>query len=336
MTEADVRRNGAVLLGKSFTCDAHADRPVRFISHAHGDHLLHMERSRAECTHVLATPETRDIIAVLRGRKIAECMTPLPFEETWSFEGETLTLFPAGHIAGSAQALLETEDGRRIVYTGDIKHPPAPALTADTLIIEGTYGHPRHTRKFKEVVVMDFLNLVENSLRIGPVHVFGYHGKLQEVAQILHGNGVTVPILASKKIYDLLMVCRNHGMVLGGILQSGSEEGKRCEREARYIRLYHMGAQKWVQSGATRIILSGWQFDFSCKKIDPMTYQVALSDHSDFEQLLAYIDASRPEQVIVDGYRARDGHIFAGEITRRMGIPARSLPERKENSQLTR
>jgi putative mRNA 3-end processing factor len=260
---------------------------------------------------------------------MADAVTPLAFDEAWEFDGETLTFVPAHHIAGSSQAAVTTRDGRRIVYTGDIKHPPAPAISSDILIIEGTYGQPRHTRRFKDFVINDFLNLLRETLKMGSVHIFGYHGKLQEVAQLINKNGISVPILASKKIHDLLLVCAKHGMSVGSVIQSGSEEGKLLERTERHIRLYHMGAGKYVKPGTVRIILSGWQFDTSCKKLDGLTYQVALSDHSDFEQLLAYIDISRPAEVIIDGYRARDGHLFAAEITNRLGIPARSLPEKR-------
>ena len=42
------------------------------------------------------------------------------FNEPWSDGEHTLTLFPAGHVLGSAQLLIEGERGR-FVYTGDFK-----------------------------------------------------------------------------------------------------------------------------------------------------------------------------------------------------------------------
>ena len=56
-----------------------------------------------------------------------------------------VTLLPAGHIFGSAQFFLRTEDGS-LLYTGDFKlrpgqsAEPAEWTTADTLIMETTYG----------------------------------------------------------------------------------------------------------------------------------------------------------------------------------------------------
>ena len=75
-----------------------------------------------------------------------------------------------------------------------------------------------------------------------------------------------------------------------------------------------------------KVILSGWQFDAACKRIAPDTWQVALSDHCDFEQLLEYVRGSRPELVITDGYRCGEAHTFAGEVSRRLGIRATAMP----------
>ena len=67
----------------------------------------------------------------------------------------TLTLCHAGHILGSAWALLELADGRRsctIASSGDLGRPahpllrpPAPFTGADVLLIESTYGDRRHS-----------------------------------------------------------------------------------------------------------------------------------------------------------------------------------------------
>ena len=50
-------------------------------------------------------------------RRRADRIHPLPYESPYEFEGERITLFPACHIIGSAQILIETEEGKRIVST---------------------------------------------------------------------------------------------------------------------------------------------------------------------------------------------------------------------------
>ncbi|MFI6559421.1 MBL fold metallo-hydrolase RNA specificity domain-containing protein [Streptomyces sp. NPDC050534] len=65
--------------------------------------------------------------------------------------GTTVTLYPAGHILGSAWARLTLEDGRTLAVSGDLGRPGHPLLRpaepfsgADVLLVESTYGNRRH------------------------------------------------------------------------------------------------------------------------------------------------------------------------------------------------
>ncbi len=66
-----------------------------------------------------------------------------------SVHGLDLMLLPAGHIFGSAQLFLETDQGS-LLYTGDFKLRPGRSAEqaewrqAETLIMETTYGLPRY------------------------------------------------------------------------------------------------------------------------------------------------------------------------------------------------
>jgi putative mRNA 3-end processing factor len=319
---ASVSSGGAVLLGRTLACDAHAQRPLRLVSHIHADHLYNLAASLRECRKVLATPLTKDLLAVLRGRRRARLIQALPYEETFEWQSERLQLFPAGHIAGSAQALLTTADGVRIGYTGDIKSPPAPVLRADVLVTEATYGDPSHVRAFRDRVEECFLELVRERLRQGPVRLVGYHGKLQEAAGILHRGGIDVPLLAPDRIFALLEVCRAHGLPLGSVFKQGSAEAEQA-RGGPHISLQHASVPGFAEN---RIVLSGWQFDEPCQRVAGSTFRVALSDHSDFEQLLAYVAASRARLVITDAFRSQAAGVFAAEVRRRLGVKAVALP----------
>ena len=321
---ASVTAGGAVLLGATLTCDAHGPRPVRLLSHIHADHLHHLAASLRECEAVLATPLTRALLAVLKGRRKADRIRPLAYGELFTRAGERLELYPAGHIAGSAQALLTTACGVRVAYTGDIKSPPAPVLQAEVLVTEATYGDPAHVRPFRDEVEDQFLELVRERLAHGPVCLVGYHGKLQEAAGILHRRGFTEPILAPERVFELLEVCRAHGLPLGTVFKQGSAEGEAARRGA-HLSLRHTSVLGLTEE-PSRILLSGWQFDVPCRRVAGGTYRVALSDHSDFEQLLAYTAASGAHLVIVDGFRSRSASLFAAEVERRLGVRALAMP----------
>jgi putative mRNA 3-end processing factor len=320
---ASVTAGGAVLLGATLTCDAHGPRPVRLVTHIHADHLHGLAGSLRECEAVLATPLTRDLLAVLKGRRKAARLRSLPYGQIFERQGERLELFPAGHIAGSAQALL-TAGGMRIGYTGDLKSPPAPVLQAEVLVTEATYGDPAHVRPFRGEVEGRFLELMRELLRHGPVCIVGYHGKLQEAAGILHRGGIGEPILAPERVYEALEVCREYGLPLGTVLRQDGPEAQ-AARGGAYIRLRHT-AGRGLTEEPSRILLTGWQFDSACRQVAGGTYQVALSDHCDFNELMAYVEASGARLVIADGFRAQAAGIFAAEVQRRLGVRALAMP----------
>jgi putative mRNA 3-end processing factor len=305
--EVDIADNGAILLGEQFVCEAHHPRPVRIITHAHADHMLHIKTSLNASEKVIATPITRD------------------YGQTFEYGGEKVTLFPAFHIPGSAQVLLENGEKSRILYTGDFRYPGAKIIETDILVTEATYGNPECVRDFADTVGSELIQLVKQRIEEGPVYIFGYYGKVQEVVKILNESDVDFPILVPEKIFQILNVCQKHGSVLKDYYLSKSKTGEEIRR-SRHIGVYHMGASRWVGQDGVRVVLSGWQFDVPCKQIGERKYQVALSDHADFKHLIEYIEQVRPRLVVTDGYRARDASLLALEIQNRLGIHAVSLP----------
>lgn len=306
-------------------CDAHTIRPIRVITHAHSDHISGIKESLSQCQWVIATQITKELIGVLKGRETGDLIRALDYQAPFNYRDERLTLYPADHIIGSAQVLVEDAQGERVVYTGDFKLPGATIIPSDILVMEATYGNPRHVRWFKEVIEAEFVNLVKNSLRERSVYIFGYHGKLQEVIRILNDFNVGVPIVVPPRILEIIRICNNHGMELRNCFSSKSEEGVKI-RKSTHIGVYHMGASRWVGREAVRIFLSGWQFDLPCKRVGEHEYRVALSDHSDFEQLIEYVEKSRPNLVITDNHRVGDAPALAREIKNRLGIEAIPMP----------
>ncbi len=70
------------------------------------------------------------------------------------------------------------------------------------------------------------VNLVEKGLRTGSVYVFSYHGKLQEVMQILHDASVEVPFVMPENVYNISRVCEKHNMSFGELVLRSQKEGK--------------------------------------------------------------------------------------------------------------
>jgi len=330
--KAMVTQRGAILLGNSVACDAFDEnRPLRVVTHAHSDHLVGLKRSLRNCEKVLMTAATRDLTEVING-SLALTEDPvetLDYGKAIQYNDERVTLVKADHILGAAQVLVEDASGNRIAYTGDFRLDGTPVLDCDMLVMEATYGNPMCRRPFELDVRELLVSMVEKKLRDGAVYVFGFHGKLQEVMQILHSADVSVPFVMPERVFHVSKVCERHGMQLGCLTLSTAKEGREMlDGNLPCVAFYHMNSRGNVGLDGSRICVSGWEFHSPCRQIGDKEYLVALSDHSDFDGLIEYVRRSKPKQVVTDNYRVSNGETLAKEIRRRLGIPAVAMPKK--------
>jgi putative mRNA 3-end processing factor len=328
--KASVTERGAVLLGDSVACDAFdADSPLRVVTHAHADHLVGLRRSLKSCEKVLMTAATRDLVEVMNGSLALNdgSVEALDYGETIEYGDERVTLVKADHILGAAQVLVEDAVGNRVAYTGDFRLDGTPVLDCDVLVVEATYGSPLCRRSFEVDVRELLVSMVEKRLREGSVYVFGYHGKLQEIMQILHGADVSVPFVMPERVFRVSKVCERHGMRLGSLTPATDKEGKELlDGNLPCVAFYHMNARNSVGLNGSRICVSGWEFHSPCRQIGEREHLVALSDHSDFDGLIEYVRRSKPKRVVTDNFRVSHGATLAREISRHLGIPAVAMP----------
>ncbi|MFP3985046.1 MAG: MBL fold metallo-hydrolase [Candidatus Bathyarchaeia archaeon] len=330
LLKANVTEKGAILLGKHVACDAFEQtRALRVVTHAHADHMAGLQRSLKKCDMVVMTAATRDLIEVLRGPRFfrKEKVRAVGYGETLTYNDERLTLYKVDHILGAAQVLVEDADGVRILYTGDFRIADTPVIQSDILVIEATYGNPWRTRNFGDEAKHMLVSIVEKGLREGPVYVFGYHGKLQELMQILHEARIKAPFVMPEKILHVTEIHQKHGIrICRPLFSSKHAIQSTLQREMEYVAFYHMNWRKKVGLDGFRICASGWEFNSPCRQTGEKEYTVALSDHSDFKGLLEYVRQSRPKLVITDNYRAGDAEALAKEITKQLGVKAEALP----------
>jgi putative mRNA 3-end processing factor len=328
---ARVTKSGAVLLGDSVACDAFdGSRPLRIVTHAHADHLGGLRSSLRFCEKVLMTKATRDLSETLNVSlklKDAAAVKTLEYGKAIKYGDEKISLIKADHILGAAQVLVEDAGGIRIVWTGDFRLDGTPVVDCDVLVVEATYGSPSCRRNFDVDVRELLVSMIEKRLRGGAVYVFGYHGKLQEVMQLLRDADVSVPFVMPERVYHVTKVCEQHGMRLGCLSLSTDKEGNELlDGNLPCVAFYHMNSRQHVGLRNARICVSGWEFHSPCRQIGDREHLVALSDHSDFDGLIEYVKRSRAKQVITDNYRVSHGDILAKEISKRLGISAVAMP----------
>ncbi len=328
--KATITQKGAVLLGKNVACDAFEEtRPIRVVTHAHADHMIGLNQSLKTCEKVLMTKATKDMIDVLRGPLflMGGFVQTLEFDKPIQHEEEWITFFHSDHILGAAQVLVEDAEGSKIVFTGDFRLDETPVIEADILVMEATYGNPACRRSFNQDIETLLIAKVNEGVKKGPVYIFGYHGKLQEVMQILHKSGIKAPFIMPERVLHVSRACEQHGMRFGRLLLSEEREAKELlEKKSPCVAFYHMNAKGKVGLENFRIIISGWEFHTACREINSKEYVIALSDHSDFDGLMEYVRRSKPKIVITDNYREGHAETLAREIHRRFGISATALP----------
>jgi len=249
----------------------------------------------------------------------------LPFGETRTLRGIDITLYPSGHLLGSAQALVAV-DGRHLLYSGDFKmqgNQAAEAIEvpqAEILIMETTFGHPRyafppHGAIFEQITAWCDTCLLEG---LTPV-LLGYSlGKGQEILAGLRGRGYRVLVHGS--MYEMTRIAEEFGVDFPPYERWTPGEGDGC------VVLCPPHLRKWIVGKlppCRTAIVSGWALDPSARYRYGTDTAFCLSDHADFGDLLTYVERVQPQRIYtVHGY-ASD---FAGELRRR-GYDAGALDE---------
>jgi Cft2 family RNA processing exonuclease len=246
------------------------------------------------------------------------------FNAPWSDGAHVLTLFPAGHVLGSAQLLIEGERGR-FVYTGDFKLArsytcePPEVKRCDVLLMECTYGRPHYVFPSRDEVEDRIVRFATKALEDGCAPVlYAYSlGKAQEAMAILGKAGI--PLTVHGAVDEMARVYRDAGVAL--------------PTYERYDAVTYDGSRAliWPPSGKTqpkalrnlrarRAMLSGWALDASAPFRYGVDECIPLSDHADYTALLRYIELAQPKKVLLNhGWRD-----FTWRL-RRMGIDATYL-----------
>lgn len=332
--KAIITKSGAVLLGKHIVCDGFEEnRSIQVISHFHGDHLGNFERCLATCESILVTYATKELLAALRGEwlLIRRNLKAVDYNEPFEYKDEIITLHPANHVLGSAQVLVENEDGDRILYTGDFNIPDTPIIESDILVIEATYGKSCAVRTNERGLLIDqLISLLKEKLRQGPAYIFSRQGKIQELMSIFNERNIDIPFLVPKKVYKIAKAYEKFGVYIGDCLPIDEPRANEIfEKGQPYIAFYTIGSEKKVPESAKflRIRISAWEATSPFLQISENYYIVALSDHADFNGLIEYVKKSNPRLVITDSQRGL-GISLAQEIRSRLSIDAIAMPYR--------
>lgn len=275
------------------------------VSHAHMDHAKRHEL-------VIATNQTIRLFQKRVGRTRFHNVS---FRTPFDFEGHQVTFFPAGHILGSAQILVE-RNGTRLLYSGDFntrKSATAEEIVipeSDILIMESTFGRPRYRFPARDIVVGKLLDFVNDSLIMGktPVVLAYALGKSQEAMKILGDAGFRMAVHGS--IASLAKVYEEFGIDFGRWekIRKKDLDGKVLIFPRATIDNRFLGR---LENKRT-VFLSGWAMDPRTKFRNKVDEALPLSDHADFEGLLEYVKKVNPRRIYTThGFTEYAGYLRA-------------------------
>jgi putative mRNA 3-end processing factor len=299
-------------------------RPVgrAVITHAHADH------ARPGHEAVLATEGT---LAVMRTRMGAEraggTQQSIGYGVAIKQKDVTVTLFPAGHVLGSAQILMEYQ-GARAVVSGDYKRQADPTcapfepVACDVFVTEATFGLP----VFHHPPAADEINRLLRSVDLFPErsHVVGCYalGKCQRLIALLRQCGYDRPIYLHGAHVAVCNTYREQGVELGE-LRPATVAAKLDLQGAIVLAPPSAIADRWARRLEDPVVCmaSGWMRIRQRAKAGGVELPLIISDHADWDDLLATIrDTGAPEIWVTHG--AEEALIHAAS---RMQITARAL-----------
>ena len=284
--------NGIRISGTFLWLDATRKVPLSFVSHAHSDHVRRHSK-------IIATPPTIDLVKI-RNKNINSI--PLSFGEKFEVEDISIELFPAGHILGSAQILVQ-RDGLRLIYSGDFKTEKNDTVEqcevkqADILIMESTFGSPKFIFPKKWIIIEKLVKYIDNCFDKGFIPVIlGYGtGKAQEVLKLLGDLDFQISVHASIepniKVYEQYGVrFKNYQIYRGEDL-----------RNRILIIPPHFSSGNLVKKirNAKKLVLTGWAMLPNAKYRYGADDALPFSDHADYNQLIAYVHKVNPQKVII-------------------------------------
>jgi putative mRNA 3-end processing factor len=298
------------------------DRAV--VTHGHADH------ARSGHGTVAATPETLAIMAERYGEDFTGVRQPVGYGESINRDGVEVTLVPAGHVLGSAQAVVRWK-GLTMVVSGDYKRrrdptcAPFEPVPCEVFITEATFGLPvfRHPPADEEIakLLRSVAQFPERAHLVGAYAL----GKAQRVIALLREAGYRDTVYVHGAMQRLNRLYQAHGVDLGA-LAPATAEGRAAKDEfaGRIVVCPPSALQdRWARRFPDPLpaFASGWMGVRARARQRGVELPLAISDHADWDELTDTIRELSPGEVWITHGR-EEALLRWCELE---GRPARSL-----------
>lgn len=272
------------------------------ITHGHADHAIGGHHK------VYATSATIAIMQARYGEDMAHQCEAVHYGEAiqlgQSLDPVSCTFYPAGHILGSAQILLEYR-GFRVVISGDYKRQPDPtcppftAIPCDVFITEATFALP----VFSHPPIEQECQKLLESLKVFPerCHLVGVYalGKCQRMILALRSLGYQKPIYlhgAQRKLCDLY---ESQGIRLGQLTDVSDVVNKADLAGEIVLAPPSALNDRWSRSlpNVRKAMASGWMQIRARAHQRQVELPLVISDHCDWQALIDTVAQVSPAEV---------------------------------------
>lgn len=292
--------------------DCIEDCDAVWISHGHGDHAGGLHGL------VYATANTLRFYHAEHGCSVE-------YRVPWEHSGARLTAYPASHIVGAAQLLIEYRD-ERVLYTGDIKYRPpicgheTEIVPCGRLIIESTFGLPIYRLLTREEARRRIVDFAQDCLSaaIMPAYIGYPIGRGQEIVHVLCEAGIPVSVHGAIARYIPIYEANGYAFAGWTPYRNGETEGKALVTVPGFRNFLEAGDKSYRLA-----YVSGWASLDNARARSGAEELIPYSDHADFEELLEIVTRSGAREVdVVHGYTELFAHILS-----QRGIEARAPRE---------
>lgn len=270
-------------------------KPVDFAvtTHAHSDH------ARAGSRHYLTADPGRGVLQERLGPGAQ--IESMPYGRRTVRNGVAISLHPAGHILGSAQVRVEYR-GEVWVVSGDYKTQTDPTcapfepVRCHSFITESTFGLPIY-RWRPQAEIFEAINAWwrANQLAERASVLFAY--SLGKAQRILAGVDHTIgPVFVHGAVANLLPYYIAAGVRLPDVASLSASEGN-----GLVIAPGSVEGTPWLRKfgDISKAFASGWMLLRGARRRQALDRGFPLSDHADWDGLIASIRATGAGRVLV-------------------------------------
>jgi len=268
-----------------FYLDPKRSVKTALVSHAHGDHAV---RSKGD---VYCTAPTKSFMNYRHGESPNTFFTVVEYGLPFYLNKIKITFYPAGHILGSAQILLEYE-GERYLYTGDFKTQNDEScenfqyVECDHLITETTFASPDYSHPDP---IEEIRSVMDNSKKV----IIGAYslGKSQRLTRLITSNYPDTTVYIHPELEEYHRLYEEHGYALGDWKSFRRDEFER-EDGAFYIVPPAYFRKYSSQPNVLSVFATGWKRSFyRCDRV------LRISDHADWNGVLEMVRNTKAKKV---------------------------------------